>query len=206
MTIIKAVALCAFAISSVGVSLADDTYSSPITLQIPKSTSNYVADPPHEVGDVAIYQAHGKIYPENTKNPTLEELVSAATAGPTLAFKKMVEATTSLNVKNLEQVYDPKSLPQIVSLMANPQVVANWISEAKRFGQGHLVAVVQVNPDSYYFYVRYPTAQGVPAPATPVYIHREGDTYFPATSTMTDKMSLNVLAFLNANPSEKLIR
>jgi hypothetical protein len=206
MKIIKTIALCIFAVSSVGISLADDNYSSPITLQIPKSTAFYVADPPHEMGGAAIYQTHGKIYPENSQNPTIGELMSSATAGPALAFKKMVAATASLNIKNLEQVYDPKSVSKIISLMANPQVLANWISEAKRFGQGHLIAVVQVDPDSYYFYVRYPDSQGGPGLPSPVYIHRDGDKYYPAAMTMNDKMSSNVLFFLNANSSQKLIK
>jgi hypothetical protein len=204
MTIRRLFAFVVIAFSMAGISFADDDFSTPLTLHIPKSTSAYAADPLHEVGDSAIYQTHGKIYSETINSQKVSKI--AVTAEPMLTFTKLIAAYATQDIDNFKKIYDPESAADLNKISADPQILTNWKSEASRIGDGHLIAVIQVDPDNYYFYVRYPTAQGGPGLPIPIYIHRHAGTYFPASGDISNKMISNTLMFLCDKHSEDIVK
>jgi len=120
-------------------------------------------------------------------------------------FKKLISAFGTKDPNVVRVLYDPKGADVLTKLLSDPQIKARWMSEAGRSAEGNLVAVIQMDPDTYYFLIKYPSSQGTPVPV-PFLIRREGNAYFAASGNFAGEMIPNILSFLFNNPAEALAK
>lgn len=153
MTLIKTPLFVVLVFSMASLGWADEDFSAPLTLRIPKSTLGYQADPAHEKGESAVYQTDGKLYPEGANTTKLSALPGGAE--PMMTFKKLIAAFSTQDPNNVRTLYEARGAAALTKLLSDPQIKARWMSETGRMSAGNLVAVIQVDPGTYYFLIKY---------------------------------------------------